>query len=85
MLGCGIVKRASRCALLRIGLVANHRRRVEYRLTGVKYPVGNSLGCNSPHDGTSKDVSLLSRGMRFIRPMSGRAVMIRTPLPSSGL
>lgn len=85
MLRCGLVNRSRGCCLLRISLGAKERRRVHYRLTGVKYPVGNSLGCNFPHSGPSNDVYLRTQAMRFIRPISGRVVRLATPMPRNGL
>ncbi len=79
MLGCELLHPAAHCFLIRVSLVAKHRRRVHDRLTSVNYYVGNSLGCKTQHSGPTKNVYLRSHDIAFVRPMGGRRVCVRTP------
>lgn len=80
-----IVQRLENYMVLRIRLITGRKHQIRAQLAAIGIPVRGDIKYGSRRTNEDGSIDLHAYSLRFIHPSGGKAMLIKAPLPSTGL
>ena len=85
MLRCRMISRGDHYALLEVQLLTGRHHQIRCQLSAVGFPIKGDLKYGARRSNPDGSISLLSRRVEFVHPVSKESVCIEAPLPDDAL
>jgi 23S rRNA pseudouridine1911/1915/1917 synthase len=85
MLRYGVLARGDRYALVEVQLLTGRHHQIRCQLAAIGSPIRGDLKYGAKRSNPDGSISLLSRRMEFVHPVSKEPVSVEAPLPSDPL
>ena len=80
-----LIARGERYQLLEVELLTGRHHQIRCQLAAAGMPIRGDLKYGAPRSNTDGSISLLSRRVQFVHPVSGQEISLEAPLPDDPL
>ena len=80
-----LIARGERYQLLEVELLTGRHHQIRCQLAAAGMPIRGDLKYGAPRSNTDGSISLLSRRVQFVHPVSGQKISLEAPLPDDPL
>ncbi len=84
-LRCRSIAHGDRYQLLEVELLTGRHHQIRCQLAAIGLPIKGDLKYGAPRSNPDGSISLLSRRMQFVHPVSGITIDVEAPLPDDSL
>ena len=80
-----VIGRSDRYQLLEVRLLTGRHHQIRCQLSAIGMPIRGDLKYGAPRSNPDASISLLSRKMEFVHPVSKETISVTAPLPADNL